>query len=136
MSSASNKRRRRAGTSSLEFALIAIPFVLLMVAITDLGRYFATQQELRTMTSVIARSCLLLAMKAGGGGATCFKASPVGSVGPFIDTTKLTVNSAYATNSTTGVVTVTVTTRYPFSFMLPLWTSYSGSMSDGTKMSY
>ena len=34
----------RAGTSTLEFALVAIPFLFMMIAGMDLGRYFVSAQ--------------------------------------------------------------------------------------------
>jgi Flp pilus assembly protein TadG len=39
----------------LEFALVAVPFLFLLIAAMDLGRYFITQHSLRTLTSEAAR---------------------------------------------------------------------------------
>ena len=58
MSCASSSLRRpsrgQAGTASLEFALVAVPFFLLIVAVTDLGRYFITRDSLRTLPLAIS----------------------------------------------------------------------------------
>ena len=47
---------KQAGTVSLEFALVALPFFLLMFACVDLGRYFITRTSLHTLTSEARRS--------------------------------------------------------------------------------
>src|SRR5689334_6642366 len=49
----------RSGTTSLEFALVAIPFIFLLVAGTDLGRYFITRHSLHTLISEAARATLI-----------------------------------------------------------------------------
>ena len=43
----------------MEFALVAVPFLFLLIAAMDLGRYFITQHSLRTLTSEAARSAVV-----------------------------------------------------------------------------
>jgi Flp pilus assembly protein TadG len=56
-------RRRRpllgqAGTATLEFALVAIPFLFLLIAGTDLGRYFITRGAVAGLVLIFIGHCL------------------------------------------------------------------------------
>ena len=128
MSYASSRRRRpaagRAGTSSLEFALVAVPFLFLLIAATDLGRYFMARHSLRTLTSEAARSAVVNCFGLG----TCPFATAVPSPQalwaktPFL-TYGQTGSSLTASQSVdpNGIRTITVTAQYPFTFVLPVW---------------
>src|SRR3974390_2994097 len=71
MSCATNRRPLcrlgRWGTVSLEFALVAVPFVLIMIAGMDLGRYFITEHSLRTLAAEAARSAMVNCFGSAGG---------------------------------------------------------------------
>jgi TadE-like protein len=129
MSPASSRRRGpplgQAGSSSLEFALVAVPFLLLLIAGMDLGRYFITQHSLRTLTSEAARATLVACYGATG---SC----PLPKVNwqtvearvPFLNSALLnplpTANQG-APDPSTGVRIISVTVSYPFTFTLPAW---------------
>jgi hypothetical protein len=49
----------RSGTAALEFALVAVPFLIVMLSVIDLGRYFATKFSLQTLASETARAMLI-----------------------------------------------------------------------------
>jgi hypothetical protein len=128
MSPAFSRRPRpalgQAGTASLEFALVAVPFMLVMIAGMDLGRYFITQQSLHTLTSEAARAAVV----------NCFGLDPctnpvptpstVWAKVPFLNSAaplaSLTVTQSR--NAITGVRTITATAKYRFTFILPAWT--------------
>jgi Flp pilus assembly protein TadG len=144
MSLASNRRLRPAlgqtGTASLEFALVALPFFLLMFAGMDLGRYFITRHSLHTLTSEAARSILVNCFNQS---AQCnllpVDKSTVAAKVPFLVSGQITwVNanqSAPAAN--TGVRTVTVSVTYPFTFVLPAWTGlFASGISETTRIQY
>jgi hypothetical protein len=145
MSLGSNKRQRLAlggsGTSSLEFALVAVPFMLLMIAGMDLGRYFITQHSLRTLTSEAVRAMLIACY-----GATA--ACPMGSSDkaavaakvPFLVAGSISwpTASQSAPNASTGERTISVTITYPFTFVLPAWVGLNAGspISESTQLSY
>ena len=130
MSCASSRHRRRpsrgqAGTTSLEFALVAVPFFFLLIAATDLGRYFITQHSLRTLTSETARLAMVICVGSG----TCAAGSPVAfsqtqtqtlwAKAPFLSQQSSWPAAGYGYAG--GVSTITVTVQYPFAFVLPVW---------------
>jgi hypothetical protein len=124
----SNKRSGsslgQAGASSLEFALVAVPFSFLLIAATDLGRYFITQHSLRTLTSVAARSVMVNCFGLGACPFATAVPSPqqVWAKVPFLNSA---LSGASLTASQvldpTGVRVVTVSAQYPFTFILPAW---------------
>ena len=128
MSCASSSLRRpsrgQAGTASLEFALVAVPFFLLIVAVTDLGRYFITRDSLRTLTSDAARSAVVNCDGLGACSFTTAVPSPqtLWAKAPFLSYgqtgSSLTASQSVDAN---GVRTITVTAQYPFAFILPAW---------------
>jgi hypothetical protein len=149
MSLASNRLRRlrigQAGTTSLEFALVAIPFVFILVAGMDLGRYFLTQHSLRTLTSEAARATLVSCY---GSTSACslptsgsYPSEPaVAAMVPFLASGSITwvKASQSAPNQNTGVRTISVEVKYPFSFILPAWTKLNAKspIDESTSLSY
>jgi uncharacterized membrane protein len=116
----------RSGTASLEFALVAIPFVFLLLAGMDLGRYFITQHSLRTLISEAARSALVNCSSLGN----CSYAQAVPSPSivwakvPFLSSALplASLTASQTIDISSGIRTISVTGKYPFSFILPLWT--------------
>jgi Flp pilus assembly protein TadG len=145
MSPASTRRYRRvlgqSGTASLEFALVSLPFLLILIAGMDLGRYFLTQHSLRTLISVATRSALIYCYGASG---VCTLTTPLAQTAetkvPFLTAGSITWPSGLPTqtapNPGTGVRTITVTARYPFTFILPVWTGLNGPITETTSMQY
>jgi hypothetical protein len=145
MSLGFNNRQRltlgRSGTSSLEFAIVVVPFVLIIIAGMDLGRYFLTQHSLRTLTSEAVRAMLIACY-----GATA--ACPMGSSDkaavaakvPFLVAGSIswpTANQS-APNASTGERTISVTVTYPFTFILPAWVGQNAGspISESTQLTY
>jgi hypothetical protein len=119
-------RRSRAGTASLEFALVAIPFFSMVIAGADLGRYFLTQHELRTVTSAAARSMLVSCYPLGPS-CTSVAAQTV----PFLGSVQPTVSI------NTGSRIIVITSQHSFTFILPVWTSMNPlTISDTTSLVY
>jgi len=128
MSRAFARRRRRltdqAGATSLEFALVAIPFLLMLIAGMDLGRYFITQHSLRTLGAEAMRATLIYCF---GQTTACSLPAPnkqsAKAMVPFLvgGSIMLTANQT-ALVAGTGFRTITVTAQYPFAFILPAWT--------------
>jgi hypothetical protein len=103
---------------------VAIPFLLMLIAGMDLGRYFITQHSLRTLGAEAMRATLIYCF---GQAAACSlpaanKQTATAMV-PFLagPSIVLTANQT-APVAGTGVRTITVTAQYPFAFILPAWT--------------
>ena len=100
---------------------MAVPFFLLLIGATDLGRYFITQHSLRTLTSEAARSAMI---NCAGSGACAFgtAAQTLWAKVPFLASNEagasLTASRSVDTN---GITTITVSAQYPFTFIVPAW---------------
>lgn len=134
MSLASNRWLRtplgRSGSVGLQFAFVAIPFVLLLLAGMDLGRYFITRHSLRTLISETVRATLISCY--GSTGACNLPSASKTTVAakvPFLNSASITWVTANqsAPNASTGVKTITVTVSYPFIFVLPAWVSLNAT---------
>jgi Flp pilus assembly protein TadG len=146
MSPASNRRphpgRRRDGTASLEFALVAIPFLFLLIAGMDLGRYFITQHSLRTLISEAVRATLVSCYGSSSGcSLPSASQTTVAAKVPFLASgsiTWVTPPNQGAPNASTGVRTISVTVSYPFTFILPIWTSLNANspITESTTFQY
>jgi hypothetical protein len=133
MSFGSNKRGQgrlgRAGATSLELALVLLPFLVLLLGTFDLARYFFTVQAIETLTTDAAR----YAVVNGNAAVTKPSTGPYGPLGidtwasetnvpvpALLDPTQGTICISYAaTLLGFGVNTVQVTVVYPFTAMLP-----------------
>jgi Flp pilus assembly protein TadG len=128
MSRAFAKCRRgpigEAGSTSLEFALVAVPFLFLLIAGMDLGRYFITQHSLRTLGAEAMRATLIQCF---GQTTACTlptanRQSAIATVPYLMAGSTVLTASQTAPAVGTGFRTVTVTAQYPFAFILPAWT--------------
>lgn len=123
-------RDDRSGVAALEFALVLLPFVLLMVGTMEIGRYFFTVQSLRTMVANAARMAMIDGTLASvtaipaGTGTNCSNTyaltnslrDTVIAATPFLDgTVKVCINNP----SGTGARTVLVKASYTFSSVIP-----------------
>jgi Flp pilus assembly protein TadG len=145
MSRGFSRRRRpllgQAGTATLEFALVAIPFLFLLIAGTDLGRYFITKHSLHTLTDEAVRLTMV----------TCFNQTASCSLSstnwqkvetnvPFLSPSSLnpTPTATQTLNTAIGIRTITVTATYPFAFILPAWTALNANspITDTTSLQY
>jgi Flp pilus assembly protein TadG len=131
-----------AGTASLEFALVALPFTLILIAGADLGRYFITQHSLRTLTSEAARATLVYCYSQPKPcPLTPALAQAAGATVPFLTAARigwpsgLHIETAPDVN---GVATISVTASYPFTFILPAWTGLNASspITESTTMKF
>ena len=122
----------------MEFGLIAIPFLFIMIATTDLGRYFLTQHSLRTLTAEATRAVMVNCFRAT---TACSlngaQASAVEARTPFLipGSINLAANQAVP-SSATGLRTVSVTATYPFNFVFYLWSANSGNITETATVSY
>jgi Flp pilus assembly protein TadG len=144
MSRAFNKisalRLGRAGNTTLEFALVASMFFALIFGVMDLGRYFITRHSVLTLTSELVRATMVQC--AGSNTACTLSAANITaseSVVPMLTPDHFTASptaSRTAINSTTGMMTITASVSYPFTFLFPVFTTLSGNISNTTQLSY
>lgn len=76
-------RRKQGGTASaaVEFALILLPFLLIVFSMADLAHYMVVQQSLGTLTSEVARTiiitCGATSARPGQIPASCARVNPL-----------------------------------------------------------
>jgi Flp pilus assembly protein TadG len=124
----------RAGLASLEFAVITLPFFLLLLCGMDMGRYLIVEHSVRTAAADAIRA---IAVNSSLTNDQC-KQQVAPSV-PFLDSGSLHMTCTSNKNTTTGVTTATVTASYPFSFLLPVFAAgdpAGGSLTETTQQSY
>jgi hypothetical protein len=139
-SSSHRRSLGQSGTTSLEFALIAAPFFFVLIAGTDLGRYFLTQHSMRTLTSEAARSAVVNCF---GVATWCVPSMAVPSPStvwakvPFLDSAAPGASlTAEQTTNLAGVRTISVTAHYPFEAICPGLSGLSGTIAETTKLEY
>jgi Flp pilus assembly protein TadG len=118
--------RPRRGSASLEFALIAVPFFLLLFGIGDMARYLLFSHGVNTITSEATRYMMVQIMAGSSFTNGCQKSSSiaahVASAAPYLDQTQLTFCTTTTTitpSNGTPATKITVTASYPFQFMFP-----------------
>ena len=127
--------RDRRGTTAMEFALIAIPFTFIMIATTDLGRYWLTQHSLRTLTAEAARSTMVNCFGQSSCSLNATQRSAVETATPFLIPGSVTLTASQTVNGA-GLRTITVTAVYPFNFIFVAWTGLNGNITETTSVSY
>jgi hypothetical protein len=120
----------------MEFALIAIPFLFMMIAIADLGRFMMTVHSLRTVAAEAARAVMLNCFNSGSCALTGPQRTAAERSAPFLVPAQLTLNASQTENTTTQVRTITVSAQYPFSFIFLPWTSIGSPMTESYTFTY
>jgi Flp pilus assembly protein TadG len=131
------------GMAALEFALLAVPFFVLTLAIIDFGRYAITVQSLRTLANAGARATMLQCYSA----AAIAKTSPSGctavntylpdaqkqNAAPFLYVGGLTPTLSAAA----GAAALTVTASQPgFAMIVPVWGTALNAPSASTSLPF
>jgi Flp pilus assembly protein TadG len=114
--------RSEKGVTALEFAMIALPLLMLLLYTMDLARYWYTTEALRSYTAEVMRAALITTGSDNPPTVNTCTASVANTaaVTPGLDPSRLVVQVACTrNNSAQGYVvsrTVNVTTRYRFDF--------------------
>lgn len=143
MSSARNKGQRRrfgsSGETSSEYALIAVPFFLIVFAVTDIGRYFLTVDSVRTLSSELARGTMTYRATSSLTSVCSLPSSGTPSVAtaestvPFLASGNIA--SATASRSpadSAGVATITASASYSFTFFIANWAGLAPTITSRT----
>jgi hypothetical protein len=127
-----------AGVGSVEFALVAVVFVLLMMGVFDFSRYLFTVQALEALTAEIARAAILPQPGSPMGGPAClFPTSPTAlkQLAPLLDMSNLSPPDVVCWNPAfRPVTTVTVTLQYQFT--ASFFTALSGTLTESTSFEF
>jgi Flp pilus assembly protein TadG len=111
----------RSGIASLEFALILMPFMVLLIAVFDIGRYLFTVQAMTTLMMNAERAIMIspgLGSQPLCGVTVASWTSMMGiTPPPLLDPTQGTI--CINTISPQGVYQIQVTVTYPFAADLP-----------------
>jgi Flp pilus assembly pilin Flp len=135
--------RERSGVTSLEWALVAGAFMLMIISIIDLVRYVAGVQSVASITAQAGRACLVNAglCPFSGTGSEIWSNTPV--IAPILDSGDFTVsiinshsNSAYpndpfsGSNASLGVNVIYVTVNYQFTAWAPWLSMLNGTVTE------
>jgi Flp pilus assembly protein TadG len=114
------------GSTSLETALVLLPFLMLLFAGIDLGRFFMTTQSM-LMLVTNAGHAALVANTANASMPCGVNSWPDGTaLVPLLDPTQVNLCMAATGFDEFGHVTgVTVTVTYPFTTFMPLPSGFS-----------
>jgi hypothetical protein len=145
MKSASSRVLDRSGAVSFELLLVFMTFFLIFLAICDLARFWVTTNSVRTLASELVRQTLIYcatqsqtsvcALPSTGthSVATAEASVPFLGAGDFATTPSA---SRSAMDATTGVMGITASASYNFSFMLPVWRGTITQVGQSTRLGY
>jgi hypothetical protein len=137
MSFVSNSGRRgwlgSAGVTSLELALVLLPFLFLMTAVFDLGRYLFTVQSMVTLMTEAARYSKVYPDQTPLCGVNTWPNTA--TVAPLLDPTQVNL-CITSLNPTYGVMQVQVTVTYPFTAATPGLSTLDGTLTETATYSY
>jgi hypothetical protein len=145
MKSASSRSRDRAGAVSLEFVIIFMTFFLIVVAVCDLARFYVTANSVRTLASELVRQTLIYCAGQSQTTACTLPSSGTHSVATAEAAVPLLRTSVFVTTPSasrskmdpnSGVMAITASASYPFSFMLPVWQGTITQVAQNTQLGY
>lgn len=125
------------GSTTLEFALVALAFLMLLLGSMEVGRYYFTSEAVRTVTAEAGRRTMLAYRSTSPG--TCPTSTDIKTYvtstvarSPFIGASNLTLNVTCGT-TTEGGKSLRVAVSYPFSTPVP-WLPVSTTITDESFM--
>jgi len=145
MKSASSRALGTSGTVSFELVIIFFTFITFFIAVSDLARFYVTTNSVRTLASELARQTLIYCANQSQTTACALPSTGPNSVAtaqdtvPFLGTSGFAATpsaSRSAVNATTGVMGITASASYNFSFLLPVWRGTITQVAQNTQLSY
>jgi Flp pilus assembly protein TadG len=130
------------GVAALEFCLVAVPFLTLMFAIFDFGRYVITVQSLRSLANAGARTMMINDCYVSS---VMHKTTPTCSGDPLTVAQKQTVAPFLYVNGLTPTLNVPATATSPlvvtasepnFKMLMPIWGTKLNAPSTSTKIPF
>jgi len=110
--------RHQGGASALEFALLAVPLLLIVVGTIEYGRALWTQQAMQSLAIATAR-CIGVAQSEcsnsgtySSGKTTAYVISEAAKLGVPLEATNVSVNASTSCQGVAGFATVTINYRF------------------------
>lgn len=134
-------RADRRGVAALEFGLIGAVFFTLMLGGIEVGRYFATQQALHNLMGEALRQWQVAIGNTSGVNPASISGICSSLPTPSLSTVPLlrVANVSFTGRSCSmaaGIITVTVTINYPYSFYGPLASIAPTTLSETSSLSF
>ena len=123
----------RAGVTSLEWALVAATFMLLIVSIFDLVRYVVVLQSVAGVMTEVGRACIISAADAVCGADNAASWPLASTVAPMLDPAQIAIAvqiGSSAGQPAAGTHIIHVTISYPYQAMVPWLSSLSATISE------
>jgi hypothetical protein len=145
MKSASSRGLNTSGAVSFELMLIFMTFFTIFLAVCDLARFWVTTNSVRTLASELVRQTLIYCANQSQTTACALPSTGTNSVAtaeasvPFLLTSGFASTpsaSRAAMNASTGVMAITASASYSFSFMLPVWRGTITQVAQNTQLGY
>jgi hypothetical protein len=145
MKSASSRALGTSGAVSFEFVIIFMTFFTIFLAVSDLARFYVTTNSVRTLASELVRQALIYCANQSQTTVCALPSTGPNSVAtaeatvPFLGTSGFASTpsaSRSAINATTGVMGITASASYNFSFMLPVWRGTITQVAQNTQLGY
>lgn len=145
MKSASSRTLDRSGAVAFELVLVFMTFFTIFIAVCDLARFWVTTNSVRTLASELVRQTLIYCADQDQTTACALPSTGTHSVAtaeatvPFLGTSGFAATpsaSRSPINSTTGVMGITASASYNFSFMLPVWRGMITQVAQSTQLGY
>ena len=117
----------------MEFALVSLAFVMMLLGVIELGRYYFTAEAVRTITAEAARATLIYYRTHNG---ACPSQDTIKTTAllkaPYLGSTGLILTVTCATD-TNGAKTLQVSASYPFSTSVP-WLKQLTAIADDSRV--
>ncbi|NLS70640.1 hypothetical protein E3H11_17260 [Bradyrhizobium brasilense] len=145
MKSASSRVLDRSGAVSFELVLIFTGFLLIFIAISDVARFYVTANSVRTLSGELVRQTLIYCATQSQTATCTLPATGTNSVAtaeavvPFLGSSGFVSPpsaSRTAMDTTTGVMNITASASYSFSFMLRMWPTTISQIAQNTQVGY
>jgi hypothetical protein len=125
--------------------LIFMTFFTIFLAVCDLARFWVTTNSVRTLASELVRQTLIYCATQSQTTVCALPSTGTNSVAtaeasvPFLLTGGFAAApsaSRSAMDATTGVMGITASASYSFSFMLPVWRGTITQVAQNTQLGY
>jgi hypothetical protein len=125
--------------------LVFMTFFTIFLAICDLGRFWVTTNSVRTLASELVRQTLIYCAGQSQTAACPLPSTGAHSVATAQASVPFLLSGGFAAtptasrspmNATTGVMGITASASYNFSFMLPVWRGIITQVAQDTQLGY
>jgi Flp pilus assembly protein TadG len=127
----------RRGSTTLEFALVSLAFLMLLLGTFEVGRYYFTSEAVRTVTAEAARKAMMDFRSSAP--SSCPASNSVKTYvtstsarTPFLGSSQLSLTVTCGTTAS-GASSITVNVSYPFSSAVS-WLAVTTNITDTAYM--